>query len=144
MAGGSSRRKKKKRRQKRQRRVGFLRAAVAGVIAFSRPAHCAARELYGLKDPRLPSPYAQPGYDLALRAGTAVASAITGAVWSLTGQNVGAAFLAFRAGKMVDDIATDATAAIGIVAREGLGLVRHLAVGDLWVQQKARLTHECR
>ena len=34
---------------------------------------------------------------------------------------------------------TDATAAIGMVAREGLGKVRHLAVADLWVQEKQRL-----
>ena len=27
----------------------------------------------------------------------------------------------------------DATAAIGIVRRRGLGKIRHLAVGDLWV-----------
>ena len=33
---------------------------------------------------------------------------------------------------------SDATAAIGMVRREGLGRVRHLAVADLWVQQKVR------
>ena len=33
---------------------------------------------------------------------------------------------------------SDATAAIGMVRREGLGRVRHLAVGDLWIQQKVR------
>ena len=31
-------------------------------------------------------------------------------------------------------VRSDATAAIGIVARVGLGKVRHLAVADLWVQ----------
>ena len=35
-------------------------------------------------------------------------------------------------------IRSDATAAIGIVSRVGLGKVRHLAVSDLWVQQAAR------
>ena len=35
-------------------------------------------------------------------------------------------------------IKSDAVAAIGIVKRQGLGRVRHLAVGDLWVQQKAK------
>ena len=35
-------------------------------------------------------------------------------------------------------VRSDATAAIGIVARVGLGKVRHLAVADLWVQQAAR------
>ena len=29
-------------------------------------------------------------------------------------------------------------AAIGIVRRQGLGRIRHLAVGDLWVQQRSK------
>ena len=33
---------------------------------------------------------------------------------------------------------SDASAAIGIVQRLGLGRVRHLAVSDLWVQQRIR------
>ena len=33
---------------------------------------------------------------------------------------------------------SDATAAIGIAQREGLGKVRHLATADLWVQQRLR------
>ena len=32
----------------------------------------------------------------------------------------------------------DAIAAIGIVKRQGLGRVRHLAVADLWIQQRAK------
>ena len=35
-------------------------------------------------------------------------------------------------------VKSDAIAAIGIVKRQGLGRVRHLAVADLWVQQKAK------
>ena len=35
-------------------------------------------------------------------------------------------------------IKSDATSAIGMVHRLGLGKVRHLAVGDLWVQHHAR------
>ena len=35
-------------------------------------------------------------------------------------------------------IKSDATAAIGMVHRLGLGNVRHLAVGDLWVQHHVR------
>ena len=35
-------------------------------------------------------------------------------------------------------VKSDATAAIGIVGRVGLGKVRHLCVSDLWVQQAAR------
>ena len=38
--------------------------------------------------------------------------------------------------KVSIEVASDATAAIGIVKREGLGRVRHLAVADLWIQQK--------
>ena len=34
-------------------------------------------------------------------------------------------------------VKSDAVAAIGIVRRQGLGRVRHLAVADLWVQQKS-------
>ena len=35
-------------------------------------------------------------------------------------------------------ILSDATAAIGMVKREGLGRVRHLATADLWIQQRVR------
>ena len=35
-------------------------------------------------------------------------------------------------------VKSDAVAAVGIVKRQGLGRVRHLAVGDLWVQQRAK------
>ena len=35
-------------------------------------------------------------------------------------------------------VKSDATAAIGIVGRLGLGKVRHLSVADLWIQQAAR------
>ena len=34
------------------------------------------------------------------------------------------------------EMAADATAAIGMVRRQGLGKIRHLAVADLWVQQR--------
>ena len=37
------------------------------------------------------------------------------------------------------EIHTDATAAIGICRRRGLGKIRHLATADLWVQEKLRL-----
>ena len=36
-------------------------------------------------------------------------------------------------------IRSDATAAIGMVKRLGLGRVRHLSVADLWVQQRLRM-----
>ena len=35
-------------------------------------------------------------------------------------------------------VKSDAVTAIGIVKRQGLGRVRHLAVGDLWVQQRSK------
>ena len=35
-------------------------------------------------------------------------------------------------------VKSDAVAAIGIVKRQGLGRIRHLAVADLWVQQRAK------
>ena len=40
--------------------------------------------------------------------------------------------------KVTISILSDATAAIGMVRRLGLGKVRHLATADLWVQQKVR------
>ena len=36
------------------------------------------------------------------------------------------------------EVLTDATAAIGICRRRGLGKVRHLHVADLWVQDRVR------
>ena len=36
------------------------------------------------------------------------------------------------------EIHSDATAAIGIASRQGLGKIRHIAVADLWVQQKLK------
>ena len=41
-------------------------------------------------------------------------------------------------GSPMTTLMSDASAAIGIVQRLGLGRVRHLAVSDLWVQQKVR------
>ena len=35
-------------------------------------------------------------------------------------------------------VRSDAVAAIGIVKRQGLGRIRHLAVADLWIQQKCK------
>ena len=35
-------------------------------------------------------------------------------------------------------VKTDATAAIGITRRRGLGKIRHLATADLWVQDRVR------
>ena len=47
--------------------------------------------------------------------------------------------LAFDLGVSLDlEILTDATAAIGICRRRGLGKIRHLATADLWVQDRVR------
>ena len=35
-------------------------------------------------------------------------------------------------------VKSDAMAAIGVVRRQGLGRIRHLAVADLWVQQRSK------
>ena len=35
-------------------------------------------------------------------------------------------------------VKSDAVVAIGIVSRQGLGRIRHLAVADLWVRQRAK------
>ena len=39
------------------------------------------------------------------------------------------------------EIHSDATAAIGMCKRQGLGRVRHLATADLWMQQRIKLKH---
>ena len=39
------------------------------------------------------------------------------------------------------EVSTDATAAIGICRRRGLGKIRHLATADLWVQDRVRRGH---
>ena len=36
------------------------------------------------------------------------------------------------------EIHSDATAAIGIASRQGLGRIRHIAVADLWIQQRIK------
>ena len=33
---------------------------------------------------------------------------------------------------------SDATAAIGIASRQGLGRIRHIATADLWIQQRIK------
>ena len=72
---------------------------------------------------------------LALPSGEAeLAAAVRGATESLGIQ----AILEDWGFQVTIEIRSDATAAIGIVRRQGLGRVRHLAVADLWVQQKVQ------
>ena len=40
------------------------------------------------------------------------------------------------------EVHSDATAAIGICKRQGLGRVRHLATADLWLQQRVKAAQE--
>ena len=72
---------------------------------------------------------------IALSSGEAELGAVVrGATESLGLKSIVADFL----WDVTLTIRSDATAAIGIVARLGLGKVRHLAVNDLWIQQRIR------
>ena len=72
---------------------------------------------------------------LALSSGEAeLAAAVLGATESLGMTSVLSDFGLTAAICM----RSDATAAIGMVQREGLGKVRHLACSDLWIQQRIR------
>ena len=52
---------------------------------------------------------------------------------------MGTRALALDLGMNVElEILTDATAAIGICQRRGLSKIRHLAVADLWVQERLK------
>ena len=72
---------------------------------------------------------------LALSSGEAELAAIVRS----TSEGLGMKAMMEEFGIKVDLVVkSDAVAAIGIVKRQGLGRVRHLAVADLWVQQKAK------
>lgn len=72
---------------------------------------------------------------IALSSGEAEPGAVvTGATEALGMQ----AFLKDLGQDVKIHLRSDATAAIGMVKREGLGRARHLAVADLWVQQRVR------
>ena len=69
---------------------------------------------------------------LALSSGDAELAAIVRS----TSEGLGMKAMLEEFGIKVDLVVkSDAVAAIGIVKRQGLGRVRHLAVADLWVQQ---------
>ena len=72
---------------------------------------------------------------LALSSGEAELAAIV----KSTSEGLGMVAIMQEFGIPVDlTVKSDAVAAIGIVKRQGLGRVRHLAVGDLWVQQRTK------
>ena len=57
-----------------------------------------------------------------------------------TGEALGVQSLAADLGLAVGvEVRTDASAAVGICRRAGIGKVRHLAVGQLWVQERLML-----
>ena len=72
---------------------------------------------------------------IALSSGEAELSAIVKA----TSEGLGLVATMKEWGIEVDLVVkSDAIAAIGMVKRLGLGRIRHLAVADLWIQQKSR------
>ena len=72
---------------------------------------------------------------IAISSGEAeLAAVVKGATEALGLQ----AILADFGVKVSLEMFSDATAAIGMVRREGLGRVRHLATADLWIQQRVR------
>ena len=73
---------------------------------------------------------------LALSSGEAELMAVVKGTTEVMGLKALLADLGISGARMA--VRSDATAAIGIVSRLGLGKVRHLAVSDLWVQQAAR------
>ena len=63
-----------------------------------------------------------------------------GGVVTATAEGLGAQSVARDLGLELDvKVFADSSAAIGICSRSGLGRVRHLAVGQLWVQERVRL-----
>ena len=76
---------------------------------------------------------AQTQTTVALSSGEAELSGI----WKGASKTIGLRSLCRDLGLNLDlTVLTDATAAIGICRRRGLGKVRHLAVADLWVQDR--------
>merc|ERR1711884_407866 len=76
---------------------------------------------------------------LALSSGEAELAAIV----KSTSEGLGMAAIMREFDIPVDLVVkSDAVAAIGIVKRQGLGRIRHLAVGDLWVQQRSKNKEE--
>ena len=61
-----------------------------------------------------------------------------GALVKTTTETIGIAQLASGLGKELNaEVFVDPSAALGVVARKGCGKLRHIRVGQLWVQQLA-------
>ena len=66
------------------------------------------------------------------------AEAELGAVVKTTTEAIGIAQMAAGLGKEMEiEIFVDSSAALGAVARKGCGKLRHVRVGQLWIQQLA-------
>ena len=66
------------------------------------------------------------------------AEAELGALVKTTTETIGIAQLASGLGKELNaEVFVDSSAALGVVARKGCGKLRHIRVGQLWVQQLA-------
>ena len=72
---------------------------------------------------------------LALSTGESELAAVTKGISEALGVQ---AVLRDFGHKVTIQILSDATAAIGICRREGLGRIRHLATSDLWCQQNCQ------
>ena len=80
-------------------------------------------------------PWSKTQATIALSSGEAELGAVVKGATEALGMQ---AFLKDLGHDVKLHITSDATAAIGMVKREGLGRVRHLATADLWVQQRVR------
>ena len=66
------------------------------------------------------------------------AEAELGAAVKTTTESIGIAQLAAGLGRDMEvEIYVDSSAALGVVARKGCGKLRHIRVGQLWIQQLA-------
>ena len=88
-----------------------------------------------MRSTHLLQPYSQKQITAALSIGDAELQGICKDASKARGHKSFAAGLGI---KLHIHVPTDATAAICICHRRGLGRIRHLAVADLWVQERVR------
>ena len=84
--------------------------------------------------PQLVKTWAKTQAILALSTGEAELASVVKASSEALGLR---SLLADLGEEVCIEVVSDATAALGMVKRQGLGKVRHLAVADLWCQQRA-------
>ena len=132
--------KRRARRSKRKlpKRGGHL-------VPRRRPFHLCARELYGLRDPRLPSPYAQ---DSALQpfdsaAGLWIvplytaAEAVACAAWQVGPSRALAAVATWKAAELINEgsleVAIGTHVLAGVITEESVALTKEMAFWCTWV-----------